>query len=374
VTAVAQGGVTEVNTEYPAEVKMSRQEEAQGVGELTQIKLFLGFIASVIAVIILQQLRNIFIPFFMSLLLYFFFNGVVKRLLRLKVPKVLVLSFLLVFIFILFYFFGVLIYSSVSSFIDKFPSYSGKIVETVKSIFAQLQIPFSDFQEYLSKNDWTKNIDPSSITSLISGTFGSFATFIGNLALVLLFLMFMLAGRNALSERVSKAFNVNRADKIQFLINSIEDQVQHYLLIKTFVSFTTGVVCGIILFAGRFDFVLFSSLLIFVLNFIPSFGSIIATLFPIVIGFLQFGFSIRVVLVAGGLMLTQFVIGNIFEPKITGKSLNLSPIVILMSLIFWGYVWGIVGMMLAVPLTSALKIVFHNIPTLRPIAELISAE
>ena len=87
------------------------------------------------------------------------------------------------------------------------------------------------YYTHLKKNDWTKNIDPSSITSLISGTFGSFATFIGNLALVLLFLMFMLAGRNALSERVSKAFCVTRADKIQFLINSIEDQVQHYLLI-----------------------------------------------------------------------------------------------------------------------------------------------
>ena len=75
-----------------------------------------------------------------------------------------------------------------------------------------------------------------------------------------------------------------------------------------------------------------------------------------------------------GLILTQFIIGNIVEPKITGKNLNLSPIVILISLIFWGWTWGIVGMILAVPLTSALKIIFEHIDVLKPIANLISAE
>lgn len=174
--------------------------------------------------------------------------------------------------------------------------------------------------------------------------------------------------------RITKAFEPPRADKIRYVIDSIEDQVQHYLLIKTFVSALTAVIAGVIIFSGRFDFVIFSALLIFVLNFIPNFGSIVATLFPILIGFLKFGFSLRVVLVAVGLMVTQFVIGNIIEPMITGKSLNLSPIVILIALIFWGYIWGIVGMMLAVPLMSAIKIFLENIPDLKPLADLISAE
>ncbi|MCP5108816.1 MAG: AI-2E family transporter, partial [bacterium] len=81
-----------------------------------------------------------------------------------------------------------------------------------------------------------------------------------------------------------------------------------------------------------------------------------------------------VLLVFIGLILTQFIIGNVVEPRITGKSLNLSPIVILISLIFWGYMWGVVGMILAVPLTSAIKIFFENIPTLKPIADIISAD
>jgi predicted PurR-regulated permease PerM len=110
------------------------------------------------------------------------------------------------------------------------------------------------------------------------------------------------------------------------------------------------------------------------LNFIPNIGSVIATLFPLLIGFLQYGFSLRVLLVFAGLVVTQFIVGNIVEPRTTGRSLNLSPMVILISLIFWGYIWGVVGMMLAVPLTSALKIFCENIPLLKPIAGLISAD
>jgi len=349
--------------------------EKKESNELAQIKIFVGFIATVIIVIILKELKNIFMPLCVALLLYFFFNGVVKRLLKLKVPKVFVLIFLLIFIFIMFYFIGVLIYSGVSAFIDKFPAYSDKITVMIKNLFVdQLKIPIADLNKYIENIDWAKNINTSAVTSIISRTFGSFAAFIGNLMLVLIFLMFMLAGRTALTGRITKAFDPLRSDKIKFVINSIEDQVQHYLLIKTFVSVLTAIIGGIIIFAGRLDFVIFSSLLIFVLNYIPNFGSIIATLFPILIGFLKFGFSLRVVLVAIGLMVTQFVIGNIVEPMITGRSLNLSPIVILISLIFWGYVWGIVGMMLAVPLMSAIKIFFENIPDLKPISELISAE
>ena len=346
-------------------------DESRGLNE---IKLFTGFITIVIMVLILKELKNIFIPFFISILLYFLFSGVVKKLLLLKIPKSVVLIFVLIFIFILFYFLGVLIYSSASSFIDRFPVYSDKVVEIIKNLMAQLKIPGEDVQNYLTNINWGKAIDTSAVTSVISTTFGSFASFLGNLVLVLVFLMFMLAGRDALTGRINKAFEHDRAEKIKGMVNDIDDQVQHYLLIKTFISLLTGIIAGIILFIGGIDFVVFSALLIFILNFIPNFGSIIATLFPLLIGFLQYGFTLRVLLVLIGLIITQFVIGNIVEPCITGKSLNLSPIVILISLIFWGYIWGIMGMMLAVPLTSALKIFFGNIPTLNPLAEIISAD
>lgn len=340
--------------------------------DLSRIKIFLGFIVFVIMILILKELRTIFIPLCMALLLYFLFNGVVKRLTYLKIPKFLIMSFLLLFIFIVFYFSGVLIFGGVSSFVQKFPAYSTKITAMASALWEQIKIPLGDVNQYIDRFDWGQPI--SALTTLLSRTFGSFAVFFGNLVLVIIFLMFMLAGRTALMLRVKRAFEEPQADRVIYIINSIENHVQHYLLIKIFVSLLTAVISGMIIFAGGIDFVVFSAILIFVLNFIPNVGSIIATVFPVLIGLINYGLSLRVLLVGVGLVLTQMIIGNVVEPKITGKNLNLSPIVILISLILWGWLWGITGMILAVPLTSAMKIIFEHIEVLKPLASLISAE
>jgi predicted PurR-regulated permease PerM len=267
-----------------------------------------------------------------------------------------------------------LIYASVSSFVDRFPEYSGHFTTMITGLLEKLEIPIKDLNSYVANINWEQIINPSKVTAIISSTFGDIGGFIGDLLLVLLFLMFMLAGRESMLRRLKKAFIEDRAEKIGNIINSVENQVQSYLLIKTLVNLSVATICGFIMFIGGFDFVIFSALLIFFLSFIPNFGSIVATLFPVLTGFIKFGFSFRLIAVTLGLMVTQFIIGNVFEPKITGKSLDISPIVIMMSLIFWGYVWGIVGMILAVPLTSALKIIFQNIPTLSPLAEIISSD
>jgi len=125
---------------------------------------------------------------------------------------------------------------------------------------------------------------------------------------------------------------------------------------------------------GRVDFVIFTALLVFLLNYIPTFGSLLSTIFPVLITFLKYGFCLRLVLVAAGLMLMQFAMGNVLEPQVMGKSMNLSPIIILLSLVFWGWLWGLVGMFLAVPITAVIKIVFESIPGLRPVAAAMSGE
>ena len=340
--------------------------------DLLHLKLFTGFIASVIFVLILKDMKGIFIPFFMALLLYFLFNGVVSRLLYFRIPKFIVLLFLLIFIFILFYFFGMLIYAGISSFVDHFPAYSTRISNLFTNLIGRLNIPAS---EVLFVSSVTL-CSASSLkgTSIISTTFGSFASFIGNLFFIIIFLIFMLGGRDSLVARVHKAFDEKKAKEMISIVKSIENQVQHYLVLKTFISLLTAVISGIIIYAGGLDFVLFSSLLIFILNFIPNIGSIIAVAFPILTGLIKFGFSVNILIVTLGLMLTQMIAGNVIEPKIAGRNLNLSPIVILISLIFWGYIWGIIGMILAVPLTSAMKIIFSHINILKPLSKLISAD
>ncbi|MCP4215634.1 MAG: AI-2E family transporter, partial [bacterium] len=177
------------------------------------------------------------------------------KLVDLKIPKALVLVFVLFFIFILFYFLWSLIFSGASSFIAKFPIYGKQLMETIQGLLKQLKIPLSDVNSYIDNIDWAKSVEnyTAYISTLVRSTFGSFLVFVGNLALVLLFLMFLLAGRNTLAGRVTSAFAESGGDKIGGIIDSIEDRVQHYLLIKTFISLLTGVLCSIILLIGGID-------------------------------------------------------------------------------------------------------------------------
>jgi predicted PurR-regulated permease PerM len=203
---------------------------------------------------------------------------------------------------------------------------------------------------------------------------GTFTSFIGNLLLVLLLLMFMLGEKVTMVARVARTLSAKQAAEFQGIIVAIESRIQHYLFIKTLMSAATAGLAALILLVGRVDFIIFTALLIFLLNYIPTFGSLLGTIFPVLITFLRYGLCLRLVLVTASLMVMQFVMGNVLEPQIMGKSMNLSPIIILVSLIFWGWLWGVVGMFLAVPITSAVKIILEAIPALEPVAAAMGSD
>ena len=338
------------------------------------LKVFFAFIAAVFFIFILKELRQIFIPFCIAVFLYFMLHEAMHKLKKWKIPKTLILIGLLLVIFICLFLFGLLIFNGASSFIDNFPSYSERITQLVKGMLASLNLPILDVKQYIAHIDWDKTFDPRQITGLVSGTMGNFTNFIGNLLLVLLLLMFMLGEKVSMVKRIARTLSTERGEELQCIVATIETRIQHYLFIKTLMSIATASLAALILLVGRVDFIIFSALLIFFFNYIPTFGSLIGTIFPVLIAFLRYGFCLRLVLVTASLMVMQFVMGNVLEPQVMGKSMNLSPIIILLSLIFWGWLWGVVGMFLAVPVTSALKIIFENITALKPLAAAMSGE
>ncbi|HOO93907.1 MAG TPA: AI-2E family transporter, partial [Opitutales bacterium] len=139
-------------------------------------------------------------------------------------------------------------------------------------------------------------------------------------------------------------------------------------------SVATGLISYVIMTWVGLEFASFWALLIFLLNYIPSVGSILATLFPSLLALMQFNFTAPFFIVAIGIMALQFLIGNIIEPRLTGDSLNLSPLVILFSLTFWGAMWGIPGAFLCVPITVVILIVLSNFETTQPIAIMLSKD
>jgi predicted PurR-regulated permease PerM len=149
------------------------------------------------------------------------------------------------------------------------------------------------------------------------------------------------------------------------MLKNINSQIQRYLIAKGLISLATGLLFYIVLQAFNVEFALIWSLSAFLLNFIPNIGSVIATILPLPIVYIQFGHFSTVFWVALFLVVIQVIIGNFIDPRIVGKSLHLSPLVVLFSLMFWGWLWGFIGMFLAVPIAVIIKIIFENSRSLK---------
>ncbi|MCB9062078.1 MAG: AI-2E family transporter [Halobacteriovoraceae bacterium] len=155
-------------------------------------------------------------------------------------------------------------------------------------------------------------------------------------------------------------------------VRDIQNKVSRYLATKFFTSTVTGLVTWIFLIIGKVDLALMFGIITILLNFIPTVGSILATTLPLPIILLQYGLGWQFYFVLIGTSFAQIIIGNIIEPKLMGVTLDLHPISLLISLIFWGLVWGLPGMFLAVPITASVKLVFDRIEATRPLAELLA--
>ena len=164
------------------------------------------------------------------------------------------------------------------------------------------------------------------------------------------------------------------AERIATVVRNITAQVRQYLVTKTLISAATGFLIFLILWILGVDFPLLWGFLAFLLNFIPNIGSLLAVFLPFLLSLLQFDTLTRPILALILMETVQIVMGNVIEPRMMAFSLNLSPLLVLVSLIFWGSLWGIVGMVLAVPLTATVKIFLENIEPLRPVAVLMGGE
>lgn len=197
--------------------------------------------------------------------------------------------------------------------------------------------------------------------NLFSSMLSGLGTFFSEFMLVLLFLMFLLPTHDVTIERITKNLNKKQSLKFKKTLEEIEKNIRSYLYIKSAVSLFTAILSGVVMLIFGVKGIVLFSFLIFALNFIPNIGSVLAVGIVLISHFFTIGFSIGFIILAILLILVQFIVGNIIEPKFAGKQLDLSPVIILLSLFFWGSVWGIGGMFFAIPLTSIIKIIFTNI-------------
>jgi len=210
----------------------------------------------------------------------------------------------------------------------------------------------------------THIISDINFSKIISHLVGGLSSIASNAGIILLYVVFLLIEQNTFSQKLSLV--TGGAERINA-------DIRTYIWIKTLVSLLTASVSLLIMKLVGVDFAEFWALVIFFLNYIPNIGSILGTLFPSLIALVQFDIYWFIV-VAGSLTAAQFAIGNVLEPRLMGRSLNLSTLVIFFSLVFWGTVWGILGMILCVPIMVIVMIVLAHFPKSRPIAILLSGD
>lgn len=238
-------------------------------------------------------------------------------------------------------------------------------------------LPFSEylidsesgrFSGFLLEGGWLDL--PGIFTSLV----GSFTTIITSSGLILIYIAFLFLEQGNINRKITSLVNDSaRERKVRRVIEKIQADINKYISIKVFTSTLTGVLSYVLLVVVDVDFAGVWGLLIFLLNFIPTIGSIIATIFPAVISLAQFEGYTQFIIVLGGIGFFQNAIGNFLEPRMMGNSFNLSPLLILLNLGLWGYIWGVIGMFLCVPILITVFIILGHFPHTKPIAILLSS-
>jgi len=349
-------------------------ERPFSAGERRITNILLGIIVAALVGGILYQLSSVLLPFVVAVLLSFIFKPIVLWLVQHRVPRALALLAVIAIVAGGAMGLTLLIAPSVDAFQDNLPAYQNRLNGLVEDGVGMVTAIVEGLGGDVSQINPRDLVGVSTLTSVATSSVGTLVTGLSNAFLVFLFLLFMLAAAGELPIKVKHAFKDAGSERIGAMLANIDRQVRRYLIAKTIVSLTTAVITTIILLILGVDFAVVWGLLAFLLNYIPNFGSLIATVFPVLTALLQFDSLTKPILALILLVVAQNVMGNVVEPKLMQSSLNLSPVVILMSLIFWGWLWGVWGMILAVPITATIKIVFENLDTLKPLAVLMSGK
>ena len=352
------------------------------------VKFFISVIGLIVIGFTLRELSNIFIPFVIAYFLFFAFSPLNIFFTKHKIPMFLIILVDIAIIALVAWGFSAFIIGSFSQFADQLPVYEEKLNTIVRGIALGLGIHDPFYTNFSLKNVY-RNIDYKMVAGNI---FTSTFSLLGSVFFVLFFFVFVVTGHNNIYEAIKKRYvhrksehdleklktnsyvsesnetetekfgreTSEREDRLAGTFKNITEQIQRYIIAKIGVNLGAGVSVFIVCIIFKIDFPIVWALFIFLFNFIPSIGSAIALLLPVVFVLIQTGSAGFTVLVAVIIAAIQTLFFNFLEPQIIGRRLNLNPLLILLSVLLWGYIWGIIGMLLSVPLTASIKIIMSN--------------
>lgn len=332
----------------------------------------MGIIAFAVILFLLVQAKFILIALAIAIVLFSLTSDAINSISRLRIGQFRIANWLASIVAVFLIASGLLtlaglVISQINTVLTTTLSYTDDAQRAIAQMFAWMG---EDVEQSV-----LQTVRTIEISSYLRSAAGQAGTILSQVVLIILFVGFLFLERVWFGTKLENLMgDKSQARRVSAIIGSIIRRVNHYLLVKGLISSVTGVAIFLLLSVFDIQFAVAMGLLTFVLNFIPSIGSIIATLIVTLVAYIQVPEPQTAVLIFVLAGMIQFILGNVIDPMLMGRTLRLSAFGIIISLAFWGAVWGIPGMFLAVPFMVAVMIVCSHIPAARPVAILLSRE
>lgn len=314
--------------------------------------------------------RDLIVPFLISVVIWYLINTLADYYHKIKIrdfklPKyICFIAALLTMMFALSLLVE-MIGNNIADVKAAAPKYQENLLLLSDRVYALLGIE--------NQPNLTQLVSQIDLRPFISNIAGTMASIAGNAGLILIYVLFIFLEQASFGTKLQALLKGSKYEgTVEEIIDTISVKIETYVAIKTFVSMLTGTACYIVLVLNDVDYASFWAFIIFLLNYIPTVGSMLAVLFPALLSLVQFPTFTPFLIIISSLGFIQVLIGNILEPRLMGNSLNLSPLVVMLSLALWGSIWGVAGMFLSVPFTVILMIIFSEFPKTRSIAIILS--
>lgn len=338
---------------------------------INRVSAWLITIALAITLIVVG--KSYLIPIFLALFVWYLVNAINGLLRKLPIvvrrtPQWVTLTFSFLFIGLALYEIGDMIAVNINEFVSTSGNYTDRIDSQIEKFYKMLRL----------KSEPPKLADLN-LMGQIANNFmillNSVTTVAKSFFLILVYVIFLLLEQSIFPEKIKHlGLNKLQSERLETVLYQINTAMRQYLGVKTFTSILTAILSFVVFWALGLDYPFFWAFLIFLFNYIPTIGSITATLLPALLALLQFEGISEFLIIVFGVSAIQVAVGNILEPRLMGDTLNISPLVVVLSLILWSILWGVVGMLLCVPITVAIIIICAQFPNTRNVAILLSKD
>jgi predicted PurR-regulated permease PerM len=309
----------------------------------------------------------VFIPILVAAFLAYFMDPLVAFLRHRRVPVLLAVIISGVVFLGTFSFFSYILYDNALEFARKIPSYQAAFINMLSEAVDRFQTLTNDFFE-LRIIDELKKIQ---IGPVVFSTVSSIANLVADFLLVFLFSLLILASKYSVTRKLLRSFPRKEARRMVMVMVHIDKDLRKYVGIKSLVSMIVGSTSGVALALFHVEFAIVLGFLTFILNFIPYVGSLFAVLLSVLIALVQFASVAKALWILLVLTVLQNLIGQLLEPNLVGSGLKIPIPIVFFALFFWGWLWGPPGVLLAIPMTTSIKIIMEDIPNLQPVARLL---